>query len=100
MSVLESFINSLDETQRHSYDAVCQTIIKSEDSLRQINAELAKMDAQINFRESLKIKLRSLYEQRASIELKALRDNADRLNVKIKNFNLPPPARGASQTSA
>lgn len=86
MSVLESFINSLDEPQRQSYDAVCQCIIKSEDTLRQINAELSKMETQIKSRESIRAKLRGLYEHRACIELKALKENADNLDSKIKNL--------------
>lgn len=100
MSVLETYINGLPQTERDVYDETCQAIIKLEASLKKNIEELSLIEAQkkligphVDF---LKKRLQALYEQRAKVELKAL--NVD------KKFNtdisVGPASAGPCRSTA
>ena len=84
MSVLESSINCLTQPERETYDETCQAIIKLEVSLKKNVEDLSLIEAQrkligphVDF---LKKRLKGLYEQRARIELTALKINNNNFN--------------------
>lgn len=89
MSVLESSINCLTQPERDTYDETCQAIIKLEVSLKKNVEDLSLIEAQrkligphVDF---LKKRLKGLYEQRARIELTALKINNNNFNSASTN---------------
>lgn len=102
MSVLETFIDRLAAPERDAYEETCHAIIKLEASLKKNVEDLSLIEAQKRLIgphvEFLKKRLQGLYDQRASLELRALRDKQG--NSDNQNFNSPQAGQAPGRSTA
>jgi len=104
MSVLESSINCLTQPERETYDETCQAIIKLEVSLKKNVEDLNLIEAQrkligphVDF---LKKRLKGLYEQRARLEITALKINNNFNSASANSFNSASANAAPCQSTA